>query len=216
MRDPLALELLVLCQDLGISPADLLATLTGPAQPVSVPRPEGSSEAPHHDPAKLPASYLEATPNEALTTPEQYCSTPFPESEEYCSTVEKRNARPERRPITPAAEPTMFCTAANHLGEPCKARALKHTDRCYHHHPDTALEANLHSRRAGSAPRRVPAPDPLQAVDLSTPHGLRTANETLLRLALTGDVPTHRLNQAINALRMAYDHSPILDPRLFG
>ena len=208
MRDPLALELLAICQDLGISPAALLHALTNPPD-ASVPRPGGSAEAPRH-PASNPASFVQPIANDARAMPEQYCSTPLPESGEDCSTVEKRNARPARRRVTPSANPTPFCTATNHLGEPCKARALKTTNLCFHHHPDTALEANIHSSRAGSAPRRPAYPDPLPDLDYSTPDGLRRANETITRLILTDALPTRRLNQAVTSLRIAYEHQQLL------
>jgi hypothetical protein len=185
MRDPLALELLALCQDADVSPAELLAALFDPA------------------------GKFQPGPNEAVGILEAYCSNPAREPGEDCSTVEKRNEPTVlRRSVTPSPAPTPFCTATNHLGDPCKARSLKYTDLCYHHHPDTAIEANLHSRRAGSAPRRRLAPDPLPNLDLSTPGGLRLANETLMRHALQGSIPTHRLNQAIRALRIAYDNLP--------
>lgn len=259
MRDPLGLELLALCHELGISPAELLDALTNPAvgshpaasngriphpddgphvgtpSPAasvgegwgegldalttpaptsSVPRPAGSREVHPHHPFNNPASIVPPIANEASTKLEQYCSTPLPESGEDCSTVEKRNApTTARRPVTPSANPAPFCTATNHLGEPCKARSLKTTNLCYHHHPDTAREANIHSRRAGSAPRRPAYPDPFEDLDYSTPDGLRRANETITRLILTGAIPAHRLNQAINALRIAYEHQPLFPPR---
>lgn len=213
-RLPLDPFLLAICQDLDVSPDDLLAALLAPTHPGSVSRPEATGDAHSHDAASNPASSVEAIANEDSSNTEVYCSTPLSESEQYCSTVEKRNARTTaRRTVTAAAHPTPFCTATNHLGEPCKARALKRTNLCYHHHPDTAREANVHSRRAGSTPRRPAYPDPFEDLDYSTPDGLRRANETITRLILTGAIPAHRLNQAIHALRIAYEHQPLFPPR---
>ncbi|MCA9852452.1 MAG: hypothetical protein KC482_02445 [Dehalococcoidia bacterium] len=91
-------------------------------------------------------------------------------------------------------------------GQPCRAWPRRHTGLCIFHDPDYDPVHRANSARGGSRPRQdqTEVEDIAHlAVDLTSPSGIQSILDVILRHQLLGHLPVARTNQLIQLLRVA-------------